>query len=274
MYADDAVLVCAASTPEELHDALERDFTRTCTWYSDNRLAINAKKTKLMLAGSKPKLSAFEDFELKLDGTQVNHVQLFKYLGVVTDMKWTWKPHIRNLLKKLSHRLSAFNRINHMLDSQTCVAYSNSLVLPHLDYADTVWGDQSGLKSEMEQLQAFQNRFAKKVQGYKTSSTEALQYLNWVPLAGRRFGHRCVVVQAAIKGEIPQHFESFPSTLRNSHGHNTRNGYLPRLPKPKTEWGKRLTHYRCTNDWLSLPDRLKKPMPCKIFKTKILKGFW
>ena len=42
----------------------------------------------------------------------------------------------------------------------------------------------------------------------------------------------------AIKGDIPQHFESFKSTLRSSHGYNTRHGYLPRLPKPKTESGK------------------------------------
>ena len=107
LYAHYAVLVCAASTPEELHDALERDFTRTCTRYSDNRLAINAKKTKLMLAGSKPKLSAFEDFELKLDGIQVEQ---------------TWNgPGSR--ISEISWRNSVIdclsNRINHMLDIQT-----------------------------------------------------------------------------------------------------------------------------------------------------------
>ena len=46
----------------------------------------------------------------------------------------------------------------------------NGLVLPHLDYADFIWGDQPGLKSEMEQLQGFQNKFAKKVFGKKASS--------------------------------------------------------------------------------------------------------
>ena len=34
-------------------------------------------------------------------------------------------------------------------------------MLPHLDYSDTSWGDQPGLTLEMQQLQAFQNRFAK-----------------------------------------------------------------------------------------------------------------
>ena len=64
-----------------------------------------------------------------------------------------------------------------MLDHKSCVAYLNGLVLPHLHYADVVWGDQVGVKSEMEQLQAFQNRFAKKIQGGKQSSYDALKSL-------------------------------------------------------------------------------------------------
>ena len=65
---------------------------------------------------------------------------------------------------------------------------------PYCDYADIVWGDQPGLKSEMEQLQAFQNRFAKRIDGSKQSSAEAMASLKWIPLARRRFGHRCVAV--------------------------------------------------------------------------------
>ena len=45
--------------------------------------------------------SVFEDFELRPNGTQIDRVQSFKYLGVTTDAKWSWKPHISNLLKKL-----------------------------------------------------------------------------------------------------------------------------------------------------------------------------
>ena len=123
-----------------------------------------------------------------------------------------------------------------------------------------------GLKSETEKLQSFQNKFAKKIKLGKMSSSEALKCLNWLPLAGRRLSHRCTAVENAIKGDIPQHFESFKSTLRSSHDYNTRHGYLPRLPKPKTECGKRVSYFRFTNDWMSLPVFLRKPMPCTIFK--------
>ena len=76
-----------------------------------------------------------------------------------------------------------------MLDNRTHKAFYNGLVLPDLDYANTVWGDQPGLKSEMEKLQSFQNKFARKIKLGKMSSSEALKYLNWLPLAGRHLSH-------------------------------------------------------------------------------------
>ena len=193
LYADDAVLFYDTSTREKLQTTLEREFTEISNWYTDNRSNINVMKTKLMLAGSKRMLSLFEDFELPPNGTQINRVQSFKYLGVTTDAKWSWKPHISNLLKKLGDCLSLFNRIFHMLDHRTRIAFYNGLVLPHLDCADTVWGDQPGLKSEMKKLQSFQNKFARKIKLGKVSSSEALKCLNWLPLAVRHLSHRCIV---------------------------------------------------------------------------------
>ena len=51
-YADDAELLCAASTAAELKEYLDTGFTQICTWYCDNKLTLNVKKTKLMLTGS------------------------------------------------------------------------------------------------------------------------------------------------------------------------------------------------------------------------------
>ena len=86
----------------------------------------------------------------------------------------------------------------------------------------------------MDRLQAFQNRFAKRILGNKISSSEPLISLQWIRLAGRRFAHRCPAVQNAIKGEIPEYLETFKITLRDLHGHNIRNSSLARIP----EWGK------------------------------------
>jgi len=46
LYADDAVLIVAASTPQELNDALRHDFTLISDWYTNNKLTLHVKKTK------------------------------------------------------------------------------------------------------------------------------------------------------------------------------------------------------------------------------------
>ena len=85
LYADDAVLVFAASTPQELNDALRRDFNLISDWYIDNKLTLNAKKTKLMLSGGKTMLSQFNNFQFFADEGQIDRVPSIKYLGVVLD---------------------------------------------------------------------------------------------------------------------------------------------------------------------------------------------
>ena len=128
LYADDAVLIFAASTPQELQETLECDFSLIRNWYSDNRLTLNIKKTKFLLASGKLMLSKFEDFKLQSgDGIEIDRIQSFKYPGVELGEKWSWKPHIKDLLRKLGHRLSVFNRINYMLDHKSRVAYFNGL---------------------------------------------------------------------------------------------------------------------------------------------------
>ena len=123
-----------------------------------------------------------------------------------------------------------------MLDKRTRLAYFNGLVLPHLDYADTIRGDQPGLTLEMQQLHAFQNRFAKKIAGGKLSSAEALASLKWFPLPG--VGNLDIdVSQFRMKSRemLKKHFEIFSTPLSQLHNYNTRNVFLPGLPKPRTE---------------------------------------
>lgn len=49
---------------------------------------------------------------------------------------------------------------------------------------------------------------------------EALASLKWLSLHGRRFGHRCLIVQNAIKGDVQEHFDIFRTTLNPFHNYN------------------------------------------------------
>ena len=47
---------------------------------------------------------------------------------------------------------------------------------------------------------------------------------------------------------------------------NARNGYMPKVSRPRTEWGRSKTYYKAINDWATLPSALRKLMPKTIFK--------
>jgi len=72
-----------------------------------------------------------------------------------------------------------------------------------------------------------------------------------------------------MRGEIPELFDVFRSIMSQQHGYNTRNGYMPKISKPRTEWGRNKTYIKAINDWLSLLSELKELMPKRIFKNKL-----
>ena len=69
----------------------------------------------------------------------------------------------------------------------------------------------------------------------------------------------------AIKGDVPEHFDIFRTPLGQLYN-NARNGFLPRLPKPRIERGRRTTYFRALYNWAFLPNELKRPMPNTVFK--------
>ena len=71
------------------------------------------------------------------------------------------------------------------------------------------------------------------------------------------------------QGRCSRTLRYFLDPLSQLHNYNNRNGFLPRLPKPRTEWGRRTTYFRDFNNWSSLPIELNRPMPDMIFKRNL-----
>ena len=183
---------------------------------------------------------------------------------------YIYTKHMNSLLQKLGHRLSVFNRIYHMLDKRSLKSHLNGLVLPHLDYADVVWGDQPGLTTQTKQLQSFQNCFAKKIVKAKVDISWGPDIVAVGPTAREAYRPSMLSsLQDALKGKIPKHFDVFNSTMSQQHGYNTRNGYRHKVSRPRTEWGRNKTYYKAVNDWALLPSELKRQMPKTIFKHKL-----
>ena len=99
----------------------------------------------------------------------------------------TWHDHIDQLQSKVAKRLGVLKRIKRLLPVYARKIYVTTMVIPILEYASIVWGDKNN-KVLMDSIQVLQNRAAKMVldRTPHSSSTEALEDLNWVNLTTRR----------------------------------------------------------------------------------------
>ena len=73
-----------------------------------------------------------------LDGTALEKVDEFKYLGLWLDSQLSFKPHINLITKKIYGRLKSLYRSVESFSLQVQRRIATQLVLPILDYADVI----------------------------------------------------------------------------------------------------------------------------------------
>jgi hypothetical protein len=67
-------------------------------WCQDNNLSLNVSKTKDMIVDYW-KRSA-EQAPINIDGTEVDRVESFKFLGVHITNKLSWSKHTKTVVKR------------------------------------------------------------------------------------------------------------------------------------------------------------------------------
>ena len=108
--------MCKANNVHELQSQLNACLSKVAAWFKVNKLTLNIDKTKFMICGTKRTLEEFHDVKLTFNGSVIERVDEFKYLGVKLDSSLSWSAHIDYLCKNVSKRT----------DYQTCKEFSSS----------------------------------------------------------------------------------------------------------------------------------------------------
>jgi hypothetical protein len=114
---------------------------------------------------------------LYLNGTQLNHVKSYKYLGV-TIIYLSWLPHITSICSK-TRRLVGMIYRRFYQHSDTRKLYL-SIIRPHIKYASPVWDPYH--KTEIEAIESVQ-KFALRM-CLKSWSTDYEQLLLQAQIQG------------------------------------------------------------------------------------------
>ncbi len=155
LYADDMTLYYGATSQIDLMLTLRLELTVVSEWFKANKLTLNVAKTKLVVFGSRHKLANAPNLNLTINNEKIEQVTEFKYWGVFLDDKLTFDKHVEYIHGKAVKKMGIVHKARNFLDRSTSVLLYKSLVLPHLDYCDTVYSCTSA--ANLDKLQKIQN---------------------------------------------------------------------------------------------------------------------
>ena len=108
LYADDILLYRPISSPSD-YDLLQADIDSLSSWTSQNNMTFNVSKCKFMHT-SRKRNQCPPPSPLSLNGTILDVVPTFKYLGVLICSDLSWSEHIQGVCSKARKLLGLLYR--------------------------------------------------------------------------------------------------------------------------------------------------------------------
>jgi hypothetical protein len=138
MYADDAKLYKAVSTPQD-EAIFEQDIDSLQDWSRDWLLKFHPEKCAMVRIGTKPAKCATYSMKKGDSSTDLEWVASQKDLGVIVDGKLSFSEEIGHRVKKANSIVGIIRRSFTYLDNATFALLFKALVRPHLEYAAPIW---------------------------------------------------------------------------------------------------------------------------------------
>lgn len=134
LYADDTTEYASDLCPAVLEFlTLNQDMKNLTHWFSDNFLQVNTTKTQAMTMGR-----STYTYDLRACNKPIKIETTLKILGVTLDRNLTFKPHIKETLKKGFAKIAALCRIKHFVPTDVMLRLYKAYVLPHFEYCSPI----------------------------------------------------------------------------------------------------------------------------------------
>ena len=254
-YADDTQVLVSGpkSSLGTLIQKMESILCSLDSWLRANSLKVNASKTQLMLFGSVQNLRSVPSITVRFRDAQLSPVPTAKNLGVVFDPSLSWTSHVSAVTARCTGLLLGLGHLRGHLPLQALRTIVPALILPHIWYCISVYGN--GSKSNLTRLQKIINFAAKVIFGRRKFDhvSDLLQRLEWLSAGDMVTLRSLTLARKVLSGGEPTDLAS--AFIRNSdfRERHTRSDAIFRLPRPRTEAGKRMFIYRASAGLNMLP---------------------
>ena len=122
---------------------------------------MNVDKTTFIVFGTNHALDHYNNNNLTFNDKVIETADVFKYLDIKFDSNMSWSSHIDYLFGNVSKRIGVVKHIKYFLPQNTLITLANALVIPHFDYASSVWSNCSA--TDQVHLQVLHNRLPRTI---------------------------------------------------------------------------------------------------------------
>ena len=258
LYADDTVIFTSDKDSKRIEDLLNTEFNNVTTWFTNNNLVLNLKKTKteFVLFGTHQKLAKSEKVSISLNEKMISESEMYEYLGVTMDKNLTMKAHLEKTYKKVLSRTKLLGRIRHNISPWVAETIYKVMILPQMLYCSNVMlGMSNRHKLQFERIRI---RVLAIING---NSQRVI-----LPTVNHARNRRCLVeVFKCQNGLAPRLFKDyFKKILHHKETRGNNKNLL--LPKVRTEAGRKSFLFQGSKLYNKLPDALKQEQSIINFK--------
>lgn len=133
----------ASNNEKNLMSAMQNDLDCLHIWLNQNRLVLNATKTKIMLFANK---NFSNNFHVNYDSHTLESVNVFNYLGLVIDRRLNWYDHVDSIKRKIIPYIFILKRLREYFNKHCLRTVYFAHIHSQIVYLNPVWSGTAAWK--------------------------------------------------------------------------------------------------------------------------------
>jgi hypothetical protein len=256
-----------------LYEAMQHDLNLIENWFYNNRLTVNALKTKLILFRH-PRKVLGSPRTLFLGGHPVERVSEIRYLGLILDSGLTWYPHIDHIKKKIIPFVGILSKLKYYVPIRIRLQIYYAYIYSHVSYLNPIWGGTC--KFKLQELERLVNKSIRSVFFEEYSHTDVhtvnLYFNNRLLSFKNLCEYESVLLVHKLRHNTMRNDINLP-TNRETHEYNTRTRDDFHLARINNDFGRRSVHHNGIMGFNRLPSPLKTIVNHNLFKREVKRHF-
>ena len=141
LFADDTNILIWGKTLDESKNRANEELIRIDEWLMENKMTLNANKTKYMIFQEKNISNKSEGQDLYIKNNCLERVEVINFLGLLIDEKLNFKKHIEKTVKRLKQIIPYCYKLRDKLNIEGKKMFYYTMIYSAIQYGIEVYSN-------------------------------------------------------------------------------------------------------------------------------------